>query len=189
MAKFHPLRSTKSGSYLLAVPARRSVHRVLAVVAVLGLGLLALPDASLAQVPVLDQSHTAASVSTASFSGASRRGQIFTVGVNGTLARIEVAVSGTNATLAMDLMNVTAGLPGTVLATATNPTDVAAGVKSFDFTSAGVSARNGPLGAYLSERLVSVVRKRPLESLIPSRAEDREPGGLLHGLNDGPNVG
>jgi choice-of-anchor C domain-containing protein len=151
MANFHPLRSPKSGSLLLA-PTRRSIHGVLAVVAVLGLAFLALPDAALAQASVLDQSHTAASVSTASFSGLSRRGQIFTVGVNGTLARIEVAVSGTNATLAMDLMSVTAGLPDTVLATATNPTDVAAGVKSFDFTSAGVSATaNGVFAFMLSD--------------------------------------
>jgi len=139
MANLHPSRCTESGSSRLA-SARRPFHGVLAVVAVLGLAFLSQPGVAFAQMPVLDQSHNAASISTANFSGVFRRGQIFTVGVTGTLAHIEVAVSGTNVSLEMDLMSVTAGLPDSVLATATNPTDVAAGVKSFDFTGAGVFA-------------------------------------------------
>ena len=51
--------------------------------------------------------------------------------MSNTISRIEVAVGGTNSPLVMEVMSVTGGLPDTVLATATNPTDVAAGVKAF----------------------------------------------------------
>jgi TolB protein len=125
----------------------------------------------------LDQSNSSASIGSAGFSGASLRGQIFTVGVTGALARIEVGATGNNATLVMEVMSVVGGLPDTVLATATNPTDVAAGGKSFDFTGAGVSATTSDVLAFLLSD--------PTNNGFLSNTDDTYTGGSRVSSNDG----
>jgi len=147
-------------------------------VLILLLAILAAPAAARAAAPMLDQSHMAASMSTAGFGGVSfRRGQIFTVGVTGSLSRIEVHTTGTNSTLVMEVMSMTGGLPDTVLATATNPTDVAAGVKSFDFTGAGVVATTSDELAFLLSD--------PLNSGSLTNTADTYAAGSRVSSNDG----
>jgi hypothetical protein len=162
----------------ISMPNCSAIRRIPLTLFVLTLSVLAAPSAVHAAVPILDQSHSAVQISVAGFSGASlRRGQIFTVGVTGALSRIEVAVTGNNSTLVMDVMSVVGGLPDTVLATATNPTDMAAGVKAFDFTGSGVIATTSDELAFLLSD--------PTNNAGLTNTADSYAGGSRVSTNDG----